>query len=269
MNIMRSPNVWLAPCWLSLEKSANTMEKVQNQCWRAVIENTHGSAVTSNPAYMMMLCDDTINPEWKIKHGATYGKSFYLTSRVHPLVHYHLHWEAICAIGTSSWFSALPKDSSTPWLKESGIKPIRERCTLPTSRWRLVRDIVKPHPGHMTTARLCSESGLVLNWPACSPACHPLKWDLKKQKARQRRPQNIERMKSYIKQEWIPLSQVNLVDMQPQGCITKNGNATEPQDDLNNEMLWWWICISNLLVLQFNSIDGCALFCVFLKKNQS
>ncbi len=67
------------------------------------------------------------------------------------------------------------------------------------------QDNVKPHTAAITTAWLRSRRVRVLNWPACSPDLSPIEniWCIIKQKICQRRPQTLQQLETYIRQEWI------------------------------------------------------------------
>ncbi len=79
------------------------------------------------------------------------------------------------------------------------------------SRWRLFQgrpcvfqqDNEKRHTAAITTAWL-RRRVRVLNWPACSPNLSPIKniWRIIKWKICQRRPQTLQQLKIYIRQEW-------------------------------------------------------------------
>ncbi len=66
------------------------------------------------------------------------------------------------------------------------------------------KDNAKPHTAAITTAWLCSRRVQALNWPACSPVLSPIKniWHIIKRKIRQRRPQTLQQLETYIWQEW-------------------------------------------------------------------
>ncbi len=70
-----------------------------------------------------------------------------------------------------------------------------EQHMLP-SRWQVFQqDNAKPHSAAITTAWLCSRRVWVLNWPAC--ICRIIK-----RKIRQRQPQTLQQLETYIRQEW-------------------------------------------------------------------
>ncbi len=66
------------------------------------------------------------------------------------------------------------------------------------------QDNAKPHTTAITTAWLRSRRVRVLNWPACSPDLSPIEniWRIIKQKIRQRWPQTLQQLETYIRQEW-------------------------------------------------------------------
>ncbi len=66
------------------------------------------------------------------------------------------------------------------------------------------QDNAKPHTAAITTAWLRSRRVQVLNWPACSPDLSPIEniWHIIKRKTRQRRPQTLQQLETYIRQEW-------------------------------------------------------------------
>ncbi len=95
-------------------------------------------------------------------------------------------------------------------------KKVLEQHMLP-SRRRLFQgrpcvfqqDNAKPHTAAITTAWLRSRRVRVLNWPACSPDLSPIEniWHIIKWKIRRRRPQTLQQLEPYIRQEWdrIPI----------------------------------------------------------------
>ncbi len=66
------------------------------------------------------------------------------------------------------------------------------------------QDNAKPHTAAITTAWLHSRRVRLLNWPACSPDLSPIEniWRIIKREIRQRRPQTLQQLETYIKQEW-------------------------------------------------------------------
>ncbi len=71
--------------------------------------------------------------------------------------------------------------------------------------WRVFQqDNAKPHTSAITTAWLRSRRVRVLNWPACSPDLSPIEniWCIIEQKIRQRWPQTLQQLETYIRQEW-------------------------------------------------------------------
>ncbi len=88
---------------------------------------------------------------------------------------------------------------------------VLEQHMLP-SRWRLFQgrpcvfqqNNAKSHTAAITTEWLRSRRVRVLNWPACSPALSPIEniWRIIKRKKRRRRPQTLQQLETYIRQEW-------------------------------------------------------------------
>ncbi len=84
---------------------------------------------------------------------------------------------------------------------ERHIKSFRATNAL----WRVFQqDNAKPHTSAITTAWLRSRRVRVLNWPACSPDLSPIEniWCIIEQKIRQRWPQTLQQLETYIRQEW-------------------------------------------------------------------
>ncbi len=108
---------------------------------------------------------------------------------------------------------------------------VLEQHMLP-SRWRLFQgrpcvfqqDNAKPHTAAITTAWLRSRRVRVLNWPACSPDLSLIEniWCIIKWKIRQRRPQTLQQMETYIRQEWdqIPTPKLQKLITSMPRCYT-------------------------------------------------
>ncbi len=117
---------------------------------------------------------------------------------------------------------------------------VLEQHMLP-SRWRLFQgrssvfqqDNAKPHTAAITTAWLRWRVW-VLNWPACSPDLSPIEniWPIIKQKIRQRWPQTLQQLETYIRQEWdqTPTPKLHkLLVLMPrhlQTVLKRRGDAT-------------------------------------------
>ncbi len=84
----------------------------------------------------------------------------------------------------------------------------------------------KPHTVHRRVR--------VLNWPSCSPDLSPIEniWSIIKRKIRQRRPQTLQQLETYIRQEWdqIPTPKLQkLITSFPrhlQTVLKRRGDAT-------------------------------------------
>ncbi len=81
---------------------------------------------------------------------------------------------------------------------------VLEQHMLPSRRRLFQQDHAKPHTAAITTAWLRSRRVRVLNWPACSPDLSPIEniWHIIKRKIRQRQPQTLQQLETYIRQEW-------------------------------------------------------------------
>ncbi len=106
-----------------------------------------------------------------------------------------------------------------------------EQHMLP-SRWRLFQqDNAKPHTTAITIAWLHSRRVQVLNWPAYSPDLSPIEniWHTIKLKMRQRRPQTLQQLETYIRQEWDQIPTPKLITSMPrhlQTVLKRRGDAT-------------------------------------------
>ncbi len=69
---------------------------------------------------------------------------------------------------------------------------------------RFQQDNAKPHTEAITTAWLHSGIVRVLNWPDCNPDLSPIEniWHIIKRKIHQRRPQTLQQLETYSRQEW-------------------------------------------------------------------
>ncbi len=111
---------------------------------------------------------------------------------------------------------------------------VLEQHMLP-SRWCVFQqDNAKPHTAAITTAWLRSRRVQVLNWPAYSPDPSPIEntWCIIKLKMCQRRPQTLQQLETYIRQEWdqIPTPKLQkLITSMPrclQTVLKRRGDAT-------------------------------------------
>ncbi len=136
-----------------------------------------------------------------------------LKRRTLPVCHQHsvqkpaslMVWGCISAYGMGSLHVLEGTMNAERYIK------VLEQHMLP-SRRRLFQgrpcvfqqDNAKPHTAVITTAWLRSGRVRVLNWPACSPDLSPIEniWHIIKQKICQRRPQTLQQLETYIKQEW-------------------------------------------------------------------
>ncbi len=112
---------------------------------------------------------------------------------------------------------------------------VLEQHMLPSRRHVFQQDSTKPHTAAFTTAWLRSRRVRVLNCNACSPYLSPIKniWHIIKWKIRQRRPQTLQQLKNYIRQEWdqIPTPKLQkLITSIPrclQTVLKRRGDATQ------------------------------------------
>ncbi len=119
------------------------------------------------------------------------------------------------------------------WNAEGNIK-VLEQHMLPSRRCLFQQDNAKPHTAAITTAWLSSRRVRVLNWPACSPDLSPIEniWRIIDQKIRQRQPQTLQQLETYIRQErdQIPTPKLQkLITLMPrrlQTVLKRRGDAT-------------------------------------------
>ncbi len=100
---------------------------------------------------------------------------------------------------------------------------VLEQHMLPSRRRLFQQDNAKPHTAAITTAWLRSRRVRVLNWPACSPDLSPIEniWRIIKRKIRQRRPQTLQQLETYIRQEWdqIPTPKLQKLKTSMPRCL--------------------------------------------------
>jgi len=117
---------------------------------------------------------------------------------------------------------------------ETYIKVLEQRRLFQGRPCLFQQDNAKPYTAAITTAWLRSQRVWVLNWPACSPDLSPIEniWCIIKQKIRQRWPQTLRQLETYIRQEWdqIPTSKlqkcITLMPRRLQTVLKRRGDAT-------------------------------------------
>ncbi len=111
---------------------------------------------------------------------------------------------------------------------------VLEQHMLPSRQRLFQQDNAKPHTAAITTAWLRSRRVRVLNCPACSPALSPIEniWRIIILKTHQRRPQTLQQLETYIRQEWdqIPTPKlqklITSIPRRLQTVLKRRGDAT-------------------------------------------
>ncbi len=137
-------------------------------------------------------------------------------------------WGCISAYGMGSLRALEGTMNAERYIK------VLEQHMLPSRRRVFQQDNAKPHIAVITTAWLSIRRVWVLNWPACSPDLSPIEniWCIIKRKIRQRRPQTLQQLETYIRQEWdqIPTPKLQkLITSMPrhlQTVLKRRGDAT-------------------------------------------
>ncbi len=129
---------------------------------------------------------------------------------------------------------------------ERNIK-VLEQHMLP-SRWRLFhgrpcvfqQDNAKPHTAAITTAWLHSRRVWVPNWPACSPDLSPTEniWRIIKRKIRQRRPQTLQHLETYIRQKWDQIPTPKLITLTSSNCFEKKRRCYTMVNMTPSQLFW-------------------------------
>ncbi len=114
-------------------------------------------------------------------------------------------WQCISAYSMGSLHVLEGTMNAERYIKvlEQHMLPSR-RCLFQGRPCVFQQDNAKPHTAAITTAWLCSRRVRVLNWPAYSPDLSPIEniWCIIKRKIRQRWPQTLQQLETYIRQEW-------------------------------------------------------------------
>ncbi len=142
----------------------------------------------------------------------------------------HLWWYGGCI--SAYGMGSLHVLEST--MKAERYIKVLEQHMLPSRRRVFQQDNAKQHTAAITTAWLRSRRVRMLNWPACSPDLSPIDniWCIIKRKIWQRRPQTLQQLETYIRQEWdqIPTTILQkLITSMPrrlQIVLKRRGDAT-------------------------------------------
>ncbi len=108
---------------------------------------------------------------------------------------------------------------------------VLEQHMLP-SRWRVFQqDNAKPHTAAITSAWLRSRRVRVMNWPVCSPDLSLIEnmWHIIKLRIRQRRPQTLQQLETYIMGPNSNTEAHNLDAQTSSNCFERRGDATPTQ----------------------------------------
>ncbi len=150
-------------------------------------------------------------------------------------------WGCISAYGMGSLHVLEDTMNAKRYIKVLEQHMLPSRCRLFQGRPCVFQqDNAKPHTAAITTAWLRSRRVRVLNWPACSPDLSPIKniWHIIKRKIRIKRPQTLQQLETYIRQEWDQIPTPKLQKFKSSSCLEKKRRSYTMVNMPPSQLFW-------------------------------